>query len=311
MRAFSNFCIALLFIVPINSWSVTEINLSRSVLAKLASKLETAPNDQRFEFARISLSQLYDVYEKELHRSKSDKPSTSKKIKKLYRWRKATNDYLYEIDYLLSHILAGAEFNFYVNRQDRIIFSVSGKSLMISGLNYSTDRSLETNIPAEFCNLYDCQNFLSDQDEHFVQYSEPKITGYWLIDKNHKADFYTHSGITYRFSNLTNRAEKQEWAINLTQEVLFLAKTLELIKKKGYAISHDAISIDNTETPKGYLKITLNENGDFVHISSPTISKSTKVFAQIKPWIVKHQLKDDPLDVTTIVQSEKYYTDAY
>ena len=134
------------------------------MLATLASKLETAPNDQRLEFARISLSQLYDVYEKELHRSKSDNPSTSKKIKKLYRWRKATNDYLYEIDYLLSHILAGAEFNFYVNQQDRIIFSVSGKSLMISGLNYSTDRSLETNIPAEFCNLYDCQNFLSDQD---------------------------------------------------------------------------------------------------------------------------------------------------
>ncbi|NNJ92641.1 MAG: hypothetical protein HKP55_13280, partial [Gammaproteobacteria bacterium] len=89
------------------------------------------------------------------------------------------------------------------------------------------------------------------------------------------------------------------------------AKTLELTKKKGYTISHEAISVDKTLAPKGNIKVTLNGKGDFVYIPSPIIRKSTEVFTQIKPWIVKHQLNDDQLDLAVIVQSEKYYTDSY
>lgn len=311
MRAFWYFCTVLLLILPINSWSVTEINLSRSQLALLASNLETASNDQQFEFARIALSQLYAVYEKELHRSKSERPSKPKKIRKLYRWRKATSDYLYEIDDVLSHLLVGYNFSFYVNKQDRIIISVSGKALMISGLNYSTDRSLEINILNEFCRLYDCQSYLSEQGEQYVQYSEPTVNGFWLMDKSHKADFFTHSGITYRFADLTNREKKQEWAISLTQELLFLVKTLELTEKRGYKISPHAITVEKAVTSEGNIKVTLNDKGEFVNISAPIIRKSTEIFSQLKPWIVNAQLNKDESDLAIIIKSEKHHTDAY
>ena len=297
--------IGILF--PYDCWALSEINLSRSQLAILANNLESASDDQKFEFSRIALSQLYEIYEQELNRSKNESPSKLKKRMKLHRWRNATNSYLYEIDYALSHILAGTEYVFFVNQQDRIIFTVSGMTLMISGLNDSSDQLIETNIINEFCNLFDCQNYLTDQEQQYFENSKPVVSGYWIIDKNHKADFYTHNGIIFRFNNLTDRSKKQKWAVSLTQDLIFLIKTLELTKKKGYRVDKSFISIENNASQTGSLKLTINENGDYIYLLAPTLSASIDIFPIFKSWLINFDHDNGQSGFLITVKSEKYF----
>jgi len=309
MPAFRYFCLVLLFILPINSWSAIEINLSRSQLALLAQHLKYAPDDQKFDFARIALSQLYETYEKELTHSLNERPFKQKKKIKLNRWRNATNDYLKQIDESISHILIGGNYDFYINDQDKILFSISGNTIMLSGLNYKTDQLMESNIINEFCNLYDCQHYLSESEEIYFKNTQPIITGHWLMNKRHKADFDTNNGIIFRFDNLDNRKLKENWAIHITQDLLFLVKTLELTQAKGFKIDFSSVTISSLSTHDGIVKLTVNKQGDFIYTLLPAFSKASEFFQRVKPWLQQFQLNNLEKDFAIIIKSEHYFNE--
>lgn len=309
MRVVLKLLSILLFTLPLNCWPAAEINLARSQLAVLAQKLEAASSDKKIEFARIALTQMYMTYEFELNHSYSERPGKLKNKTKLSRWRYATNHYLKEIENALNQILSGNEYGFFVNQQDRIVFFVSGETLMISGPNNKADRLMESNIINLFCDLFDCQDHLTKDEEKYFENIQPIVNGYWLMDKKHKADFYINKGILFRFESLNNRKAKENWSLHLTQDLLLLLQTLNFIKTKDYLIDWTSISISSNPAQVDSVKLTINKKRDFIYVTLPTLSKTSEIFQQMKPWLQQYQLNNVPVDTAFIIHSEQYYTE--
>ncbi len=297
----------LLVTLPITCWPASEINLARSQLAVLAQNLEIASSDKKIEFARIALTQMYITYEFELNHSYNERPGELKSKTKLNRWRYATNHYLREIENALNQILSGSDYGFFVNQQDKIVFFVSGETLMISGPNNKADSLMESNIINLFCDLFDCQDHLTKDEEKYFENIQPIVNGYWLMNKKHKADFYINNGIIFRFESLNNRKAKQNWSLHLTQDLLLLLKTLNFIKTKDYIIDWASISISSNPFQVDSIKLTINKKRDFIYVTLPTLSKSTEIFQLMKPWLQQYQLNSAHVDKAIIVHSEQYY----
>jgi hypothetical protein len=315
MRVVLRLFVVLLSILPIHCLAADEIRLARSQLAVLANGLATAPSEQKYTFTRIALAQLYMTYKAEMNHAASDSSSRLKNAKKLNRWRHATNRYLNDIEHALNLIATGSDHDFFVNRQDKVVFSVAGTLLMITGPNYKTESSLETNIFNQFCVLYDCQVYLEKpeanekREEKVVEYIRPVVNSYWSMDKVHKADLYTDIGIIFRFRDLQNRIAKESWSLDLTRDLLLIIHTLNNIQAKGYSIDFAAVSIEEHSTEDGAVKLTINKKGDFVHVTLPALGRNTGIFPQFLPWLQQYQSNDVANDAEIVVFSEQYYAE--
>jgi hypothetical protein len=307
MRVFLKTFAILLILLPINCWAASEIKLTRSQLAVLAHNLETAPRRQQSEFAQIALTQLYITYQTELNRSFDEKSGELRDRRKLRRWRSATNSYLNDIERALSLINQGGDYDFFVNNQDRIVFSVAGQMLMITGPNYKAESLLESNIVNQFCVLYDCQGYLSTSKEKFVRYIRPAVHGYWSMSRAHKADFSTDAGITFRFHNMANRKAKEKWSLELTRDLLSIIQTLKNIESEGYSVNFESFSIANDSAGDDIVKITINKKGDFINMALPTLYRSAGLLLELMPWLERLWFDTVSQNVAIVVLSEQYY----
>lgn len=304
MNIFLRVIVSLLISGSANCWAAAEINLSRSQLAKLGENLESVSNEQKHEFARISLAQLYMTYEQELDRSLGEIPANINKKKKLDRWRTSTEFFLKEIDYALGQVLTGSNYDFFVNQQDRIIFSVPGKILMLSGPNRKAEKMMESKIINQFCSLYDCRNYLSFTEKQYFAKNQSTVNGYWLMDRKYQADYFTNIGIIFRFDNLKHRKEKEHWSLNLTRDLLFLVKTLEITQAKGYVVDFTSISISKKSAQNETVKLIINQKGDFIYLNLPLLSSSFDDVELLNTWLKKIQSKDFGLNSAIVVLSD-------
>jgi len=106
------------------------------------------------------------------------------------------------------------------------------------------------------------------------------------------------------FDNLNNRKSKENWAIHVTQDLLFLVKTLELTQAKGFKIDFSSIAISSLETQDSSVKLTINKQGDFIYTSLPAFSKAPETFQRAKPWLQQFQLNNLEKDFAIIIKSE-------
>lgn len=288
------------------SWAATEINLTRSPIAVLGLSLATAPDHQKTAFVLIALNELYASYEAALTRAYKEYPRKLKKRRKINSWRHATKDYLDNIQYVSDYILSGNPFDFFINRQDIIIVSVSGQVMMITGPNNKSDRLIETNILNQFCKLYDCHDYFSASEGLYVNSLRTSVSGHWSMSKKGK-NFITDIGLVFRFDKLSDRKAKEKWSLDLANELSILVETLELCLLKGYSIDWDSISLSSDQDKDGKVILTINQQEDFTKITLPLLSKNTKIFFDVKPWI--QQILQNRIKVVpeTILSAEQYF----
>jgi hypothetical protein len=291
-------------------WAGSEIRLTQSQLAVLAKNVTQTADDEKREFARIALSQMYATYQAKLVESYNESIRQPKN-KGLARWRHATRDYLNDIQQALSQIQQGSYYDFFVNPQGRIVFSVTEKLLMITGPNSKSERSLESNIVKQFCDQYDCQAYFTkpeQEKEQPVKDTRPIVKGRWLISKQYKADYYTDIGIIFRFSNLKNRAQKADWALQVSRDLALIIHTLNSIQTQGYRADLASLSISNDSGERGVVQVIINKKGDFIQLPLPMLSKSTAIHQKIAPWIQQLRLNTADQDAAIVVLSEQYYS---
>lgn len=309
MHIYLKLLATLLMFVSANCWAITEINLTRSSIAILGQSLVTAPSREKLEFVKIALTQLYTSYEVELSRSLDDNINQTKNRVKMNRWRSATTGYLRQIDYVLNQIVSGSDYVFFVSQQGRIVFSVSGETVMITGPNNKADRLIEINILNQFCDLYDCQAYLSSSEEGYFKSFLSPVNGRWFINARNSVDFRTDNGIVFRFNKLANRKMKEEWSVALARDLSVLVEAIKLLQIKNYSIDWRLVSISPDLARDIGVMLTINKKGDFTKLALPVLSKNTEIFVKLKPWIQRSYLNRSKTTTDTILLSEQYFSE--
>jgi hypothetical protein len=306
MRNFHYF-LTILLLIPVNCWPSTEINLVRSQFEALSHNVLNAPVEQQDEFARIALSELYHTYETELTSSYQETPSDLGKILKLNRWRQATKNYLGQVSYALQQILSGEIYEMDIDPQGIVLFLGRDFTVMVTGLNEKSDNRLERNIIQQFCGLYDCEAYLSKEDKSYIEATLPVVNGYWLIDKRHKADFFTYHGILFRFADLNNRNAKEDWSKRVTQDLIALDSTLNMARKKNYTIAPEALGLSRMKNQAERIILTVNQQNDFIVVDLPTISRVDGIIELVKVWLMQSTPDRSEVERAIILPAETLY----
>ena len=301
--------------------AASEINVTRSRLVQLALHLEVADPELKYEFYRIALIEMYNTYLEELNKSYTNLPRNPKKRAKVRRWGYATHDYLEYLDQYFFQLDSGSAMDFYVNRQNKIVIFIEGESpVIISGPNPMANKQIEYNIVEQFCQLYDCIEYferthydnnrpLDDTDVEGIDSDETllygQITGTWNIKKDMQADFVTTSGVVVEFSSLKNRSFKEQWALDIANEIEDLINGLDNAQRKGNKIQWTLLNMNESSIADNTHKIIINSKGDFIKLSLPLIRNSKTLFQQLVPWI-KTRFEKNRNSPIIINNAEKY-----
>ena len=285
--------IIICLFLPLNSVIANEINLTQSDLIILAKHLEVAEPELKYEFSRIALLEMYYVYQDEIKRSKEIIPKDKKKKRKVQNWRYATQAFLDNLDRIFFEIDSGSSLDFFINRQNKLVLLVSGKPVMISGPNGGANKEIEINIVGQFCETYDCLEYFGDPESSetasHLQLSEQEeiesLTGVWSLKKNMKSEFVTNIGIVFEFNSLKDRAEKEQWATNLANEILQILKQLESIDSNYKNINWSFVDLENLPVTDQAYKLLLNDKGEFLKVRITNVKHARVLFQQLKHWL--------------------------
>ncbi len=307
-------------------YSASEVNLTRSKLVQLALHLEVADKQRQYDFTRIAIIEMISSYEQELLRSQQKLPDDLKKRAKVRRWQIATQSYLKSLDLYLFQMDSGVPLDFLISRQNKILILIGQQPVIISGPNSGGDKYIEKRIVEHFCEQNDCREYFCEQNDcreyfealdtgndnkffekkssHNIIYSE--VTGSWLIDSDLHADFVSSNGVIFKFSSISQRHEKEAWALQISHELVQLSKHIKQTQNKGIIIKWLSLNIDELPLTDNAHKITINSKGDFIKLYLPALGKYPALFIQLKPWLQSQF--ENKIDYRIIeIDAEQYY----
>jgi hypothetical protein len=303
-----------------------EIDLSRSKLIQLVQHLEVADSELKIEFVRIALIEMYNAYQFELRRSQKQLPENRKKQLKIHRWRLALLRFMDTIEQQLFNLDTALTLDFFISPEHKLIVLLNQQPFIINGPNDAGNKVIEKNIVDAFCEYTDCT-------EYFYETGQPEISsnnkqawhykehqnfqpakqvinpdGYWSIKEGGLFDFIAAENLIIRFNSIVQRYQKEQWAIQFTEEVKLLEKNFSVLKAKGSAIDWSRLKLKKLAYSDSVSKIILNEQGDFIKAPIPLINRNPELFKLVLPWL-KARFDNTIKSRSIIVNAELFYYD--
>lgn len=286
---YTRLLISVSFILISFSVFAIEINLSRSKLVQLAQHIEADDLEKHYYFSQIALLEMYDTYQYELERSLTQTATTMEKMAKLRHWRFSVHSYLETLNEYLYLMDSGVPINYFVSPQDKIFLLIGEVPVIISGPNVGADKQIERNIVEQFCLKYDCLNYFSQQETaNEKELLNQSYSSEWSIESSNQVAYIMDNGLTFNFSAMNNRPEKELWANQLSDELNLVLKNLHRTKEKGKKIDWSLLMIESLPLTDNAYKIIINQQQDYVKITLEILGKNPQLFNSFIPWLKKH-----------------------
>ncbi len=293
------------------SLMASEINLSRSKLLQLVLHLEVADQEKQYYFTQTALYEMFNGYQQELERSQSDPPKTPKRKRDIYRWRAATRSYINTLDTYLYLMDSGEPIHFFISPQKKLFVILSGIPIIISGPNSGADKQMEMNIVDQFCKQYDCQEYFlhTSNASQYSPLSSDNISTEWLFEADHQVFFTMSNGLIFNFSDIMERNLKENWAINISNELMLLLDYLSRVQKKGKSIDWLSMEIATLPLTDNAHKIIVNDKNDYLKLALPLLGSHPALFHLLIPW-VKNHLEENIHYSMKIKDADQYMTES-
>ena len=280
------FCFFILFS---SSVFALEINLSRSKLVQLAQHIDADDLEKHYYFSQIALLEMYDTYRYELERSLTQSVSTMEKMAKIRHWRFSVHSYLETLNEYLYLMDSGVPISYFISPQDKIFLLIGDVPVIITGPNAGADKQIEHNIVEQFCLRYNCQNYFASRDSpaEKILFTE-LLSSEWSIRSRNQVSYVLDNGLTFNFSSMNNRPEKELWANKLSTELNVILKNLHRAKEKGKTTEWSLLMIAPLPLTDNAYKLVINFQQDFIKISLPILGEKPELFNSLIPWLKKH-----------------------
>jgi hypothetical protein len=201
-------------------------------LALLAQHLMSVDENQRWEFAVITLDVLRDIYLAEMSAAAHERTSTRERRAKIARWQRATADLVEQLRQAGVRLAEGATFKVHVDPLGQILIMVDRQIFSVSGPNPAAEEAIEDRVIGEFCAYNDCSYLYAENEPATVP--EPTYLGVWDLQSMQRPAYEAGGILRCEFSDLSDRQRKARACSEAAIELQQLDNALRQSEALGY-----------------------------------------------------------------------------
>ena len=238
-------------------------------LAILARHLISADENQRWEFAAITLDVLQETYLGEMSAAAHEKASTPARRAKIVRWRRATADLAGQLNRAGIRLAEGAAFRIHVDPQHQVLIMVDGQTFSVSGPNPGAEKAIEDQVINEFCAFNDC-SYLHTEPEP-VTAPELATGGVWNLQELRRPAFEVAGTLRCEFGNLSKRNQKALACSEAAFELRQLDDALQQGEALGYRVEWDRLAM-NPLASSISTRLVITAEGGYLQVELPRLA---------------------------------------
>jgi len=250
----------------------------QTALSSIAMQMQSRTDNDLMEFTKVSLHEMSTLYKEESIRAGREYPSTKKKRQKLYSWSFSTLKYAHYLQEILESIDTETPIELHIGNTGELLFIINGLPFIVNGPLINRPDIIEQRIINTVCSYKDC-----DVEFPGLQQKSRKkniiIQAGWRMDEKKQPEYVTDDGLHFIFSNIKNRARKQEICLNIIKELKLIVHALKETSEKGIFLDWDSMHIES-DAEHAYYRIIINAFGDAVIVNLmelPNIPELTKL----------------------------------
>ena len=259
---------------------------------RLVESLAVRPLYEAEEFARIAVEQMLLEHDEALLELHDTTARNRKAARKRHTWGRATQQYLARLERMAGLMADGSvsievvhtpagEVNLFIGRQP----------VVVSSLNLAQPDLLGEYIVDSFCFQFDCSGIHADSLYAGQRYGEvdswgKPLAGGWAFGDDLSSAYRTEDGLSFMFSDLANRPQKQQICAQLAIELREIVSLLIRAEHAGYRIDWESLRLaPRLPGDGGPQRLIFNRDDTFVRASLPTLAVATEVLEISRPWI--------------------------
>ncbi len=247
---------------------------------RLMTSLNTAPFEERQEFASLALSRLAEAYLTEAEQARSD--SREERSGTRQRWSSSVEHFVNRLLLLKSDIDMGLGVTFGTSSARDVVIEAGGQSVMLSYPRPREQLAFEQGLLESFCRSRACET-LSPSDV-------PRLPERPVVDVRPGWTFATdriecrHRGLTLVFAEREYSDRLRQFCSKALREAEVLSSELRKLVQFGMVIEWDALAIRQTANPAEQV-VELNSARDSIPLGLPTLLGYPKLLSLLQPWL--------------------------
>lgn len=251
--------------------------------SQLAGMVAESGIAERQDFAWIAVSEVINAYEKALQESGREMPTRPEARVKLARWRRGTRDFSRQLYPLLDYLRLAPDIQIQVGGVGPTVLFIGNHPVVISGPEISSARQMEGRIIDTYCGLHDCPELLlTSQTPATVL---PHVgRGSWVLANRQPVRYETPDGLSFVFSNLTARDDKQRACERIARELRTLTTGLSDAQRAGYRIEWERVAIRSLPGRSGS-HVQFNGEGDYLLLDLPLLEQAALLDGGALAWV--------------------------
>lgn len=247
---------------------------------RLMTTLNTAPFEERQEFASLALSRLADAYLTEAEQARSDRREESSGSRQ--RWSSSVEQFVNRLLLLKSDIDMGLGVSFGTGSARDVVIEAGGQSVMLSYPRPREQRAFEQSLLESFCRSRACETLSASDVTPMPQRPVVDVRPGWTFATD--SIECRHGGLTLVFAEREYSDRLRQFCSAAFHEVEILSGELRKLVQFGMVIEWDALAIRQTANPSEQV-VELNSARDSIPLGLPTLQAYPKLLSLLQPWL--------------------------
>lgn len=253
-------------------------------LSALTDQISNRSNYEIYEYIRIVLAEMINVYEEEAQRARESASyiDDKKKKQKLYRWSSNAliyADTLWNVFHGIDHY---SQLQTYTDNNHESYILIDNYPVVITSPVINEQKTLEQQIINAVCEQMYCDMDLINKQSHDNQ-KRIRVRGGWKLQKD-RYTFYTYTGLHFVFNNIENKKLKQKVSLKISADLNLIADTLAEIINKGVFVDWGYLYLNQIPGSR-YYELILNPFGDKLRLTVNTIQYLNDFPEIAVPWL--------------------------
>lgn len=258
----------------------------------LAARVALADRLARYDFATITLSQLITDYETSYRESALEQHSKPKAQRKLARWRRESRFFIDQLKARLAGINQQSHIEISVDQTGSLVLFIDNTPIVISGPEIGKVGQMEQQVVERFCTLHDCARYRDTEPQPGKRPAARRVRGNWLLQSHQGAIYTTGDGLSFVFSSLDGRVEKQARCEAVAQDLRLLVAGLADAQRAGYTIDWEQLRLATLHD--GITRqAVINNSGDYLNLKLTILGGQLNLDEPLLEW-VKRQVTGEP-----------------
>ena len=268
-------------VIVVQAADIDRAPANGSGLVRLVRAIEHSAPEVQADFAAIALDVMIEAYERELDKAQSSTRRLSQRERnKRWRWSGAARRFLEQAYVAREALYSGARVELIAGSPVEVQLLIDEQLVPVTAPRIDQPDVLENAVLAAFCDLHTCEQAL-------VAGLAPGLSspgGGWSLRQGMGSTYMTHDGLGFMFTDLHDRALKEELCHRAAAELREVVSILKRAYLLGIDIDWHAVRVVHAATG-GAERLVLDSRGRGARVSAPILLRAPGVLNVARPWL--------------------------